>query len=196
MRQISFLIAVLFFAASTAAAQDPAKVDPEHYKVEFENAQVRVLRIHHDAHDRAPMHEHPAGVVVWLTDGHEKLTLPGGKTQESHTKAGQVSWTAGTKHAVENLSDRPFEVIFVELKPKAVAAQPGRLSSQLTLLVFRDNSISAVTDYWLEDGQLHYKGFSGAESAVPLERVDLDMTAYLNWQRGAKFVLRPKPGTG
>jgi quercetin dioxygenase-like cupin family protein len=196
MERFSLLIALLCLVVLPALAQDPVKVDPEHYKVEFENAQVRVLRIHHDPHDRAPMHEHPAGVVVWLTEGHEKLTLPDGKTQESHTKAGQVSWTAGTKHAVENLSDRPFEVIFVELKPKVVAAQPGRLSSQLTLLVFKDNSISAVTDYWLEDGQLHYKSFAGAESAVPLERVDLDMTAYLNWQRGAKFVLRPKPGTG
>jgi len=196
MERFSLLIALLRLAVLPALAQDPVKVDPEHYKVESENAQVRVLRIHHDAHDRAPMHEHPAGVVVWLTEGHEKLTLPDGKTQESHTKAGQVSWTAGSKHAVENLSDRPFEVIFVELKPKVVAAQPGRLSSQLTLLVFKDNSISAVTDYWLEDEQLHYKGFSGAESAVPLERIDLDMTAYLNWQRGVKFVLRPKPVAG
>ncbi len=196
MGRVSFLIALLCLAASTLTAQDPVKVDAEHYKVEFENTQVRVLRIHHDPHDRAPMHEHPAGVVVWLTDSHEKLTLPDGKTQESHTKAGQVSWTAGTKHAVENLSDTPFEVIFVELKPKAVAAQPARLSSQLTLLVFKDNSISAVTDYWLEDGQLHYKNVSGAESAVPLEQIDLEMTAYLNWQRGAKFVLRPRPGAG
>jgi hypothetical protein len=32
--------------------------------------------------------------------------------------------------------------------------------------------------------------------AVPLERVDLEMTAYLNWQRGVKFVLRPKPVAG
>jgi quercetin dioxygenase-like cupin family protein len=196
MGRVSFLIALLCLAASTALAQDPVKVDPGHYKVEFENSQVRVLRIHHDPQDHAPMHEHPAGVVVWLTDGHERLTLPDGKTQESHSKAGQVSWTAGTKHAVENLSDKPFEVIFAELKPKPVAARPARLSSRLTLLVFKDNSISAATDYWLEDAQLHYKNFSGDESAVPLEQVDLEMTAYLNWQRGGKFVLRPKPGAG
>ena len=196
MGRISFLIASLCLAASTATAQDPVKVDPEHYKVEFENSQVRVLRIHHEPHDRAPMHEHPAGVVVWLTDGHEKLTSPDGKTQESHSKAGQVSWSAGTKHTVENLSDTPFEVILVELKAKPVAAKPGRLSSQLTLLIFKDNSISAVTDYWLKDGQLHYTTSSGEEKAVPLEQVDLEMTAYMNWQRGVKFVLRPKPVAG
>lgn len=155
-----------------------------------------MLRVHHDPRDRAPMHEHPASVVVWLSDGHEKLIFPDGKTQESHSKAGEVSWAGGTKHAVENLSDQPFEVILVELKAKPAAAPSARMSSLLTLLVFKENSLSAVTDYWLAGGQLHYKSFSGAESAVPVERIDLDMTAYLNWQRGGKFVLRPKPGAG
>lgn len=159
----------------------------------MENAQVRVVRVHHNAHDRAPMHEHPAGVVVWLTDGHERLTLPDGKTQESHAEAGQVSWTTGTRHAVENLSDKPFEVILVELKAKPAAAIAARLSPGLTFLVFKDNSIWAVTDYWLEEGQLHYLASGVGETAVPLERIDLEMTARLNWERGTKFVLRPKP---
>ncbi len=118
------------------------------------------------------------------------------RTSVLEPSAGQVSWTGGTKHAVENLSDKPFEVILVELKAKPAAAPSARMSSLLTLLVFKDNSLSAVTDYRLEGGQLHYKSFSGAESAVPVERIDLDMTAYLNWQRGGKFVLRPKPGAG
>ncbi len=99
---------------------------------------------------------------------------------------------AGTKHAVENLSDQPFEVILVELKVKPAAAKPARLSSRLTLLVFKDNSISAVTNYWLEDGQLHYTTSGDDETAVPLERIDLEMTARFNWERGVKFVLRPK----
>lgn len=124
MRRAFFLAGLLCLAVLTAAAQDPVKLEPKHYKVEIENAQVRVLRIHHDPHDRSSMHEHPAGVVVWLTDGHEKLTFPDGKTQESHSNAGQVSWTAGTKHAVENLSDKPFEVIFVELKAKLATPEP------------------------------------------------------------------------
>ena len=174
------LIALLCLATSTAIAQDPVKVDPDHYKVEFENAQVRVLRVHHAPHDRAPMHEHPTGVVVWLTEGHEKLTLPDGKIQESHSEAGQVSWTAGAGHAVENLSDKPFEVILVELKAKPAAAPSARLSSRLTLLVFKDNSIWAVTDYWLEGGQLHYKTSHGGEMAMPLEQVALEMTAWFN----------------
>ena len=31
--------------AQTASKADPVKVDPKHYKVEFENESVRVLRI-------------------------------------------------------------------------------------------------------------------------------------------------------
>jgi quercetin dioxygenase-like cupin family protein len=195
MRGAFLLMGLFYLAVSLGMAQDPVKVDPKHYKVEVENAQVRVLRVHHDPHDRSSMHEHPAGVVVWLTDGHEKLTFLDGKTQESRSKAGQVSWTAGTTHAVENLSDNPFEVILVELKTKPVAGKPVRMSSLLTLLVFKDNSISAVTDYWLEEGQLHYTTSYGGEAAVPLDRIDLEMTAQLNWERGTNFVLRPKPST-
>ena len=36
--------AVVAFASGAAFAQDPVKVDPKHYKVVFENSQVRVLR--------------------------------------------------------------------------------------------------------------------------------------------------------
>ena len=38
-------------------ALDPVKVDPRHYKVEFENDQVRVLRVRIGAKESAPMHE-------------------------------------------------------------------------------------------------------------------------------------------
>ena len=124
MRRIAMLVAVLCFAAAPALAQDPVKVDSKHYKVEFENDQVRVLRIHLGQHEKTAMHEHPASAVVWLTDAHVRLTLPDGKTQESSPKAGQTSWEAAQKHWGENLGDKPFELIQVELKGKP-AAKPA-----------------------------------------------------------------------
>jgi len=42
-----------------ASAQDAAKVDPKHYKVEFENSQVRILRIHYGPHEKSVMHSTP-----------------------------------------------------------------------------------------------------------------------------------------
>ena len=41
---------VIAFGSSAALAQDAAKVDPKHYKVLIDNAQVRVLRIHYGPH--------------------------------------------------------------------------------------------------------------------------------------------------
>jgi hypothetical protein len=53
----------------------------------------------------------------------------------------------------------------------------------------------ALTDYWLADGSLHYVTSYGGENALPMERIDLDRTVQLNWERGVEFVLRPKPAS-
>ena len=45
MRIAWLLPAVVCLAVAPAMAQDPVKVDSKHYKVEFENAEVRVLGI-------------------------------------------------------------------------------------------------------------------------------------------------------
>jgi hypothetical protein len=67
------------------------------------------------------MHSHPAGVVVFLTDANAKFTMPDGKTQDVAVKAGKVQWSDPTTHLPENLSDKPMEVIQVELKAKPAA---------------------------------------------------------------------------
>jgi quercetin dioxygenase-like cupin family protein len=96
--------------------EDPVKVDPKHYKVEFENDRVRVLRIHYGPGEKSVMHDHPANVAVFLTDGQAKFTLPDGKSQPAPIKAGSFQWDAGGKHLPENVGDQPFELILVELK--------------------------------------------------------------------------------
>ena len=123
MRRLLFLVTVFSLAAFTAKAQDPVKVDPKHNKVEFENSQVRVLRFTYGPGEKAPMHEHPANVVVFLTDAHVKFTYPDGKTEEKHGKAGQVIWNAAVKHISENAGDKPLEGIQIELKAKPAAAK-------------------------------------------------------------------------
>jgi quercetin dioxygenase-like cupin family protein len=104
--------------SASAAAEDPVKVAPQVYKVEFENAQVRVLRVKVGPHEKTPMHAHPANVVIFLTDGQLKFTLPDGKTEEAQAKAGQIMLNEQQKHAGENLGDQPFEAVVVELKAK------------------------------------------------------------------------------
>jgi quercetin dioxygenase-like cupin family protein len=115
-----FLLVVLALClgAEKSQAQDPVKVDPKHYKVEFENDQVRVLRISYGPHDKSVMHSHPKGLVVFLSDGQGRFTFPDGKTEDRSFKAGSVSWVPASKHQPENTGDKPFEVIQVEMKPK------------------------------------------------------------------------------
>ncbi len=64
---------------------------------------------------------------------------------------------------------------------------------QLTLLVLKDGSIFAATDYWLEDGRLFYLSSTGAVSSVALGDLDWPMTTRLNTERGVRFVLRSAP---
>ncbi len=103
-------------ATPQPAGQDPVQVDPKHYKVELENDRVRVLRISYGPGEKSVMHGHPALVGVFLTDGHFRFTYPDGKTEEIEGKAGQVMSYDAFAHLPENLSDRPFEAIAVELK--------------------------------------------------------------------------------
>lgn len=107
--------------ASTALAQDPVKVDPNHYKVEFENAQVRVLRINVGPGEKSVMHRHPNAVAIFVTDANGKFTFPNGTSQDFTSKAGDTLWTPAITHLPENTSGQAFQVILIELKGKAPA---------------------------------------------------------------------------
>jgi len=102
---------------SAATALDPAKVSPSVYKVEFENPQVRVMRVKFPPHGSVPEHEHGLNrVVVYLTNQDSKITTPDGKVDESKHKAGEVSWGGPARHKEENVLGTPVEVIVVEFK--------------------------------------------------------------------------------
>ena len=92
-------------AIGVAAAQDPTVVDAKHYKVMFENDQVRVLKISYGAKEKSVMHEHPDAVAVFLTDGQIRFALPDGKSQDATVKAGTAMFTPGGKHLPENVGD-------------------------------------------------------------------------------------------
>lgn len=125
MRRDFILVGGLLLVAAVgpAMAQDPVKVDSKHYKVEFENDQVRVLRITFGPHEKSVMHEHPGNVAVFLTDGTAKFTLPDGKIEEAPIKTGAVRWGDGAKHLPENIGDKAFELVLVELKGQPATAK-------------------------------------------------------------------------
>ena len=83
---------------------DPVKVDAKHYKVEFENEHVRVLRIHYGPREKGATHEHILNrVVVYMND-------------QTAGKADDVRMAGAATHAEENASDQAADRIAVELK--------------------------------------------------------------------------------
>jgi quercetin dioxygenase-like cupin family protein len=88
----------------------------KHYKVEFENERVRVVRIKYRPGEKSVMHSHPESIAVFLTDARAKFTYPDGKTEDINSSAGSVQHMDTFIHLPESKSKKPFEVIQVELK--------------------------------------------------------------------------------
>jgi len=122
--------AILCLTVICAVAQDPTKVEPRHYKLLFENERVQVVSVHYGPHERSEMHDHPGGVVVIVTGGHLRFTDQNGKVTEVYSKSGEARWFPPFKHEVENLSDEPYNAVYVGIKGKlsAAAADPQQES--------------------------------------------------------------------
>jgi hypothetical protein len=104
-------------AKVVSAALDPLRVDPNHYKLEFENSQVRVLRVGIGPRQSVPMHEYVLNhVVVYFTEQNFRETSPEGKSEMKQHRAGDFTWNGPSKHKIENLNDKPLEAAVVELK--------------------------------------------------------------------------------
>ncbi len=121
MGKLNLIITALFaviLLTGYSFAQDAAKVDPKNYKVEFENDQVRVLRITYAPGEKGVMHSHPEGMVMFLSDAKGKFTYADGKTEDRNFKKGDFSWVPATTHQGENIGEKPFELIQIEMKKK------------------------------------------------------------------------------
>jgi quercetin dioxygenase-like cupin family protein len=112
-------------ATSVALGQDPTKVEPKHYKLDFENERVQVVSVHYGPHEKSALHEHPGGVVVILTEAHLRFTDDNGKTREIFSKPGEARWYPPFKHKVENLGDTPYDAVYIGLKGKLATSSNG-----------------------------------------------------------------------
>ncbi|HTA31229.1 MAG TPA: hypothetical protein VK731_12135 [Candidatus Cybelea sp.] len=98
---------------------DAVIVDPAHYHVAAENQWIRAITLTVGPHEKLKMHKHPAtgAVVVYLTDQDMRQYHADGTSRESHYKAGTVRWVEpDAAHQDENLGDKPFRLVRIELK--------------------------------------------------------------------------------
>jgi beta-alanine degradation protein BauB len=138
---LSICLSVFLVTTANAASE----------KVEIENQWVRVLRVMQAPHDKSPMHEHPASVVVYLTDLHQKITGVDGKTRDLKKKAWEVAYFDAMKQSEENVSDKAIEAIIVELKPGApkaigwpVKLDPVKLDSKHHPVPFENDRVRVL----------------------------------------------------
>jgi hypothetical protein len=96
---------------------DPLKVDPAHYKLEFDNPQVRVLRIKVQPHASVPLHTYATDhVTIFLTDQNFHIKDSAGKMETAEHKAGDVVWETPATQTEQNIGPQPFEAVIVEIK--------------------------------------------------------------------------------
>ena len=115
-------LALVCLAAALAKGQDPTKVEPRHYKLDFENERVQVVSVTYGPHEKSVMHDHPGGVVVSITEAHLRFTDENGKTREVFSKPGEARWYPPFKHKVENLGDTTYRGVYIGVKGQVAAA--------------------------------------------------------------------------
>src|SRR5205085_1195910 len=110
----SFLLAVLLVSIS-AFAQDIAKVAPDAVKVEFEDARVRVLRLHLAPNQAVPMHDLRARVEMCLTPNNFSFIRGDGTSGMTTRQFGLISWREPAKQSLKN-GPAELENIIIEVK--------------------------------------------------------------------------------
>jgi beta-alanine degradation protein BauB len=100
---------------SMSMSLDPTVTNPNHYRVIFENDQVRVLEYTDQPGDRTTPHAHPDSVMYTLSSFRRRL-VSGEIQREVEMESGVAGWLPAQQHHGENIGETPSHVIFVELK--------------------------------------------------------------------------------
>jgi len=177
---------------SAAAAQDPVKVDSAHYKVLFENAAVRVLKIQYPAGGKSTMHQHPDAIVVPLVASKTKFHLPGGKSEDRNLENEGALYMAGGTHTPENIGTTASDSVLIEFKTAAAgtAALPSSRDN-MTMKVLAEgpravaHRATAGPGFQEPAGSKHdYDQVVIALNPMPMSLALDDKPARTTWARG------------
>ena len=104
------------FAQSNDDPLDSLKICADTQKLVFENKFVRVIDNQVPVGGVEPMHDHPHGVIVYLSGGKNEVTTQDGKKRISENKADTAVWSEPIVHSVKNIGDAPSHTIRIDIK--------------------------------------------------------------------------------
>jgi hypothetical protein len=124
--------------APPAHAQDPLKILPDNYRLDFENDFVKVVHVVYPAQAKLPAHEHPRGstAYVYLTDsgpilfGHIGLSYGAITRPPALAGAVRLGRAVDEVHEVENPNGTPSEFLRVEFKTVPPTGIRGRFAPE------------------------------------------------------------------
>jgi quercetin dioxygenase-like cupin family protein len=158
-RSIGVALVLVLAPLAPTFGQDRAAVVAE-MQVLLDNDCVR-MQFHDVAvGEKTPMHTHPRYAVYVFNSYKARIELADGKQRISEHQAGDAFWNEATKHAVENLGDRPIHNLVLELKPGSICAGPPeaeRTRAEITALLTeflspeRNPTRAAHERFWADD---------------------------------------------
>jgi hypothetical protein len=99
--------------------RDAVKLDPQHNLVLFENAHVRVVRVHFGLGEKGPVVDKRPRVIILLNDMHADVARHDGDPPSARDgKAGVIQWSLGGSQATMNRNETVLDNIVCELKGK------------------------------------------------------------------------------
>jgi len=117
-------VCVLILFGMVLVAQDPLTVDSAHFRVEYEDSNVRVLRFTLPAGETSPMHDHAERVTVVVRTGRIRATYEDGHVEETENVAGSTRHRDPMRHSVQNIGTTMYEAVSTEFKGNTVASSP------------------------------------------------------------------------
>jgi hypothetical protein len=109
------------------------RTDPKHYHLDFENDQIRALRLTLKGDEAVPLYDARDALLVCLKECHLRVEYPGlgplpgekellgsskldkaKRIQDIHIEAGKSLWIFGSARSVKNLSIEPLELLLIE----------------------------------------------------------------------------------
>ena len=134
------MVSIVLLWSGGALAQDPVKVDSGHYKVVFENASVRVLKIDYPVGAKSPMHQHPDAIMIPLGAAKVRFTGPDGKSEDRDMISESAMYTPAVTHSPANIGTGPIDGLLIEFKSAApgTAAPPAARAGMAMKILAED----------------------------------------------------------